>query len=276
MPRHKKKQPSDNNSSTTSLTRAQRTKVLKEKRRAAVSLAQEKHTNPASATPPSVVAQPIVVNEDNNVTSPLSTGISPRLPPFDHARLRERVSPRCSPRLPPSDHARLRELLQYKSYADQDNDDCDDKNDDDNYADNDVDDDGVPLARVVDKDDDGGGKCPAQNSTRVQAGEGLYYRNDDYQLDEVFDNDYDDKYFSSIPGEEGVARSCNRVLGGPQLNPNATSAELIRYRAERKKFTNKNCRQIFASLQASHAKFSPHNQRGSLLRIPGISLPISV
>jgi hypothetical protein len=67
---------------------------------------------------------------------------------------------------------------------------------------------------------------------RVQAGEGLYYLNDDNLLDEVFDNDYDDKYVLSIPGEEGVARGRNRVLGGPQLNPNATSAELIRYRAE--------------------------------------------
>ena len=159
MPRHKKKQPSDDNVSTTSLTRAKRAKVLEEKRRAAVSLAQEKRTNPAPTTPPSVVAQPIVVNEDNDVTSPLSTGISPRLPPFDHARLRELVSPRRSPCLPPSDHAQLRELLQYKSYADQDDDDCDDKNDDDNYTDNDVDDDGVPLARVVDEDDDGGGNA---------------------------------------------------------------------------------------------------------------------
>jgi hypothetical protein len=148
----------------------------------------------------------------------------------------------------------LRELLQYKSYTDQDDDDCDDKNDDDNYTDNDVDDDGVPLARVVDEDDDGGGKCPAQSSMRVRAGEGLYYRDDDYLLDEVFDNNYDDKYFSSIPGEEGVTRGRNRVLGGPQLNPNGTSAELIRYRAEQTKFTNKNRRQIFASCPTSQRR----------------------
>ena len=148
MPRHKKKQPSDDNPSTTSLTRAQRAKVLEEKRRAAVSLAHEKRTNPAPATPPSIVAQPIVVNDisytkDNDVTSPLSIGVSPRLPSLDHARLRERASP-C---LLPFDHARLRELVQYKSYADLDDDDCDDKKDDDDYVDDDVDDDGVPLAR---------------------------------------------------------------------------------------------------------------------------------
>jgi hypothetical protein len=186
--------------------------------------------------------------------------MSPRLPPFYHAPLSERVSPRRSPRLPPSDHARLRELLEYKSYADQDDDDCDDKNDDDDYADDDddVDDDGAPLARVVDKDDDEGGKCPAQSSMRVQAGEGLYYRDDDELLDEVFDNDYDDKYFSLIPGEEGVARGRQRVLGGPQLDPNMTSAEVDCYCAERKKFTDKNRRQVFASLRATHAKFSPH------------------
>jgi hypothetical protein len=75
MPRHKKKQPSDDNVSTTSLTRAQRAKVLEEKRRDAVSLAslaQEKRTNPAPASLPSVVVQPLVMNEDNDVTSPLS------------------------------------------------------------------------------------------------------------------------------------------------------------------------------------------------------------
>jgi hypothetical protein len=132
MPRHKKKQPSDDNVSTTSLTRAERAKVLEEKRRAAVSLAQEKRTNPAPASPPSIVAQPIVMNDIrytkyNDVTSLLSTGVSPRLRPLDHARLRERVSPH----LPPFDHARLRELVQYKSYADQDDNDCDNKNEDD-------------------------------------------------------------------------------------------------------------------------------------------------
>ncbi len=68
---------------------------------------------------------------------------------------------------------------------------------------------------------------------RVKAGEGLYYRDDDDLMDEVFDDDYNDKYFSSIPGEEGVTYGgCTRVLGGPQPNPNATSAELVRYCAE--------------------------------------------
>ena len=89
------------------------------------------------------------------------------------------------------------------------------------------------------EDNDGGGECPPQSSMIVQAGEGLYYRGDDDLMDEVFDDDYNDKYFLSIPGEEGIARGCNRVLGGPQPNPNATSAELVRYRAERKKFTDK-------------------------------------
>ena len=119
MPRKKRKQPSEDNVSTTSLTGAEQAKVLEEKRRAVAILAQVKHTNPAPATPPSVLAQPIVVD----ITSPLSAGVSPCLPTFDHSRLRERVSPH----LPPFDHARLRELVQYKSYADKDDDDCSDK-----------------------------------------------------------------------------------------------------------------------------------------------------
>ena len=141
MPRHKKKQLSDDNVSTTSLTRAQRAKVLEKKRRAAVSLAslaQEKRTNPA----PHLHHRRRCAT--HRVTSPLSsTGVSPRLPPFDHARLRERVP--------------------YKSYADNDGDSCMDIDDNDynppfdDDDDDDVDEDGVPLARVVDEDDDGGG-----------------------------------------------------------------------------------------------------------------------
>ncbi len=87
------------------------------------------------------MAQPIVVNhisytKDKDITSPLSTGVSPSLPPFDHARLRE--------------------LSKYKSYEDEHNDDYKDNNADD-Y--NDIDNDGVPTARVVDDDDDGGGNA---------------------------------------------------------------------------------------------------------------------
>ncbi len=112
----------------------------------------------------------------------------------------------------------------------------------------------------------------------VKPGEGLYYRNDDDLMDEIFDGDYNKKYFLSIPGEEGVAYgSHTRVLGGPQPNPNATSAKLVCYRAERKKFTEKIVVNYLHLCERVRRRFCPISlRRLQQLRIPGISLSISV
>ena len=112
---------------------------------------------------------------------------------------------------------RLRELgLPVPSHSSTDNVGVDDveevdsvDNDplDEDYVDNDDnfedDDDG----EVNDEDDDnGGGKLPGNSSARLQPGSGLYYSDDDTKLDEVFNDEYRAKYFSSIPSEDVLAR----------------------------------------------------------------------
>jgi hypothetical protein len=91
-----------------------------------------------------------------------------------------------------------------------------------------------------DNDDDGGGILPGEKK-RVRPGEGFYYQSDAEEaiLDDIFDEDYQEKHFSSIPNEPHYECSRNRILGGPQLDPNAQSNEKRRYLAERKKFTDK-------------------------------------
>jgi hypothetical protein len=48
---------------------------------------------------------------------------------------------------------------------------------------------------------------------RVMPGQGLYYREVDALLDEVFDDEYDEKHFTSIPSKAACDRN-RRGLGG--------------------------------------------------------------
>ena len=99
---------------------------------------------------------------------------------------------------------------------------------------------------------------------RVRPGEGFYYQNDadDTLLDDIFDEDYQEKHFSSIPNEPHYKRSCNHILGGPQLNPNAMSNEKRRYAAERKQFTDKTRRQLYKQMNATDTTVSPLAVKG--------------
>ena len=125
-------------------------------------------------------------------------------------------------------------------------------NDEDNVEDDD--DEGVDE----EDDDNGGGKLPPNSSMRVHPGSGLYYSDDDAKMDEVFDDDYNAKYFSSIPSEDVQARRRTRVKGGPNLPPNATKKE----KAERKAYTDRQRRSNYAKMKAAHKKMSPHIQSG--------------
>jgi hypothetical protein len=80
----------------------------------------------------------------------------------------------------------------------------DDDSDDD--GNNDEDDDS-------DYDGDGGGKCDGEfnkvakmggvnDGCNTGSGKGLYYPDDDAFLDDIFDDDYVEKHFSSIPDEK--------------------------------------------------------------------------
>ena len=89
-------------------------------------------------------------------------------------------------------------------------------------------DDNDDVDDALDDDDDNGGGKSSGNTKRVRPGEGFYYQNDadNALLDDIFDEDYQEKHFLSIPNEPHYERWRNRILGGPQLKPNATFNEM--------------------------------------------------
>jgi hypothetical protein len=107
------------------------------------------------------------------------------------------------PTLPPMQrHVELSKNVD-NNYDDNNNDDNNDDNDNDkdykgiDDKDEDNNDDDVD-------DDDEGGKCGPEEKPSMRVlppGQGLYYRDDDALLDEVFDDEYDKKHFTSIPSE---------------------------------------------------------------------------
>ena len=64
-----------------------------------------------------------------------------------------------------------------------------------------------------------------KTSMRVKPGDGLYYPDNDAFEADVFNEDYNDKYRSSIPAEAFCDRNRNRIMGGPQPPDNAMRAE---------------------------------------------------
>jgi len=69
-----------------------------------------------------------------------------------------------------------------------------------------------------------------KTSMRVKPGDGLYYRPDDDAFEaDVFNEDYNDKYCSSIPAEAACDRNRNRIMGGPQFPENATKVVFTRH-----------------------------------------------
>ncbi len=73
---------------------------------------------------------------------------------------------------------------------------------------------------------------------RVMPGQGLYYREDDALLDEVFDDEYDEKHFTSIPSEAACDRNCNRIAGGPQRPMNPSKSDERFYKVSCKLYTD--------------------------------------
>ena len=121
--------------------------------------------------------------------------------------------------------------------------------DDDNYHSNDDGDEGSGSSGKCndtnyEDDDDVGGKCSP-------VGKELYYSDDDDFLDDIFDDDYIEKHFSSIPDEPACDRNRNRIMGGPQPpGPNATEEEMKSYELKRKAFTDANRCKIMAALSS--------------------------
>ena len=176
-----------------------------------------------------------------DVTSPLSTASVARTCP-------------ALPRM--EEWAQSNELLEPTI---ENNDEDDDSDDDGN---NDEDDDS-------DYDGDGGGKCDGEfnnvakmggvnDGCNTGSGKGLYYPDDDAFLDDIFDDDYVEKHFSSIPDEKACDRNRNRIMGGPQPpGLNATEGEKKSYELKRKAFTDANRRKIMAALSSVNMNVSP-------------------
>jgi len=100
----------------------------------------------------------------------------------------------------------------------------------------------------------GGGKY-------IPSGKGLYYSDDDAFLDDIFDDDYVEKNFSSIPDEPACDRNRNRIMGGPQPpSPNASEEEKKSYERKQKAFTDANRCKLLAALSSVDMNVSPQKQ----------------
>ena len=107
-------------------------------------------------------------------------------------------------------------------------------------------------------DDNGGGKCPSLS----RFSSGLYYPDDadDKLLDDNFNEDYANKHYSSIPNDKPGDTWRYRVLGGPHLSANATSAEKDKHTKERKAYTDKTRRDLFRLQSKIESKISPSKE----------------
>jgi len=120
---------------------------------------------------------------------------------------------------------------------------------------------GVKSSGVDDDYSNDDGKAGVNDGINDGSGKGLYYPDDDAILDDIFDDDYVEKHFLSIPDEKACDRICNRIMGGPQPpSPNATEEEMKSYERKRKAFTDTNRRKLLASLSSVDMNISPQKQ----------------
>jgi hypothetical protein len=94
---------------------------------------------------------------------------------------------------------------------------------------------------------------------RVMPGQGLYYRDDDALLDEVFDDEYNVKHFTSILSE--AACDCNRIAGGTQRPDNPSKSDERSYKVNRKAYTDKQRRKLMKTLAAVEMNLSPQKEK---------------
>jgi len=120
---------------------------------------------------------------------------------------------------------------------------------------------GVKSSGVDDDYSNDDGDDGVNDGSNDGSGKGLYYPDDDAFLDDIFDDDYVEKHFSSIPDEKAFDRNRNRIMGGPQPpSPNATEEEMKSYERKRKAFTDANRRKLLAALSSVDMNVSPQKQ----------------
>jgi hypothetical protein len=93
---------------------------------------------------------------------------------------------------------------------------------------------------------------------------GLYYPEDanDELLNDIFNKDYQEKHYSSIPNDKDVETWRYRVKGGPQLSKHATSAEKTLHSKKRKAFTDNTRRKLYSKHSKIASKLSPSKDVG--------------
>ncbi len=92
-------------------------------------------------------------------------------------------------------------------------------------------------------------------------GKELYYPDDDVFLDDIFDDDYVEKHFLTIPDEAACDRNHNWIMGGPQPpGPNAMEEKKRSYEGKQKAFTHANRRTLLTALSSVDMNVPPQKQ----------------
>ncbi len=92
-------------------------------------------------------------------------------------------------------------------------------------------------------------------------GDRLYYPDDDVLLDDICDDDYMEKHFSSIPDKPVCDQNRNQITGGPQPpDANATDEEKNRYISKQKAFADANRRKLLSALSSVDMDVLPQKQ----------------
>jgi hypothetical protein len=107
------------------------------------------------------------------------------------------------------------------------------------------------------------GKTTKDPLMNTMPGRGLIYPEDNADLVNLFDEDYEEKNFSSIPSEEPFDWSRNPILGGPQrpitLHMSSSKAKEVQrnYLSKQKAYTDKKRRNLIHELSAVDVSSSP-------------------
>ena len=89
----------------------------------------------------------------------------------------------------------------------------------------------------------------------------MYYPDDDALLDDIFDDDYVEKHFWTIPDEPACDCNRNQITGGPQPpGSNATEEKKKSYKGKQKAFTNANRRKLLSAFSSVDMDVLPQKQ----------------
>ncbi len=80
-------------------------------------------------------------------------------------------------------------------------------------------------------------------------------------LDEIFDDEYNEKHFTSIPSEAACDRNRNHIAGGPQRPDNPSKSDERFYKRDRKAYTDNQRRKLMKTLASVEMNMSPQKEK---------------